>query len=272
MGEKIRIELGSVQKTLFMPVWARAVETKKTEPILVDETAIEIIEKIDYDFDSLAKNINELSQISWVARCKKYDEIINYYIENNPDGTIVNIGCGLDTTYERIKNDTIIWYDLDLPDVIELRKKFIIETDKRQFISYSFLDSKWFDKIINKGTVLMVSAGVFSYFEESEIRDFIKKVIDVFPHAELLFDVTSSHGIRAANRIIKDTGLGEKSFMKWALKDKSVITSWDNHIEIINTCYTYKLKGLKLSLKNKLLGIISDWLQIQYILHLRIKS
>jgi O-methyltransferase involved in polyketide biosynthesis len=45
--------LGNVQMTLFMPVWARAVETKKVNPVLVDKTAVEIIESVDFDFSQM---------------------------------------------------------------------------------------------------------------------------------------------------------------------------------------------------------------------------
>ena len=130
MNTKIPVELGDVQKTLFMPVWARAVETKKKEPILIDHTALEIVDSVDFDFSQMSKNVPEISQIAWIARCKRFDMIVNEFITKHPEGTIINIGCGLDTSYERINYSTIKWYDLDLPDVIELRKKFLKETDK----------------------------------------------------------------------------------------------------------------------------------------------
>ena len=118
MENKIKIALGQIQKTLFMPVWARAVETKKQKPILTDNVAVQIINNIDFDFSQMTSNLKEINQIAWIARSKRFDIIINNFLKDNPYGTIINIGCGLDTSYERINNQSVIWYDLDLPDVI----------------------------------------------------------------------------------------------------------------------------------------------------------
>ena len=105
---KIKVELGDIQRTLFMPVWARVVETKKENPILVDRTALEIIDTVDFDFSQMTDNVAEISQIGWIARCKRYDLIVDRFINDHPKGTVVNIGCGLDTSYERINSNSIL--------------------------------------------------------------------------------------------------------------------------------------------------------------------
>ena len=139
MTEKIKIELGNVQKTLFLPLWGRAVESKKRKPMLVDETAVRIIEQVDYDFAPMTANLEELSQIAWIKRSLICDQVIDKFLAQYPAGTIVNVGCGLDTTFERVDNGKLRWYDLDLPDVIALRSKFIQESERRTFIASSFL-------------------------------------------------------------------------------------------------------------------------------------
>jgi O-methyltransferase involved in polyketide biosynthesis len=270
MKTKITVELGDVQKTLFMPVWARAVETKKKEPVLIDKTALEIIDSVDFDFSQMTNNVPEISQVAWIARCKRFDIIVKDFITKHPEGTIVNIGCGLDTSYERINDNIIKWYDLDLPDVIELRKKFLKETDKRKFISRSFLDTSWFEDIVIDDKVLFISTGVFVYFEEIQIRDFIIKVADTFEEPELFFDITSLKGLEIANQVIQKSGLNSNSYFKWGLTNKSIIASWDKRINIKDTYYTFKVDGLKLDEENKNIAVISDSLDIQYMLHLKI--
>jgi O-methyltransferase involved in polyketide biosynthesis len=272
MKTKIKIELGNVQKTLFMPLWARAVETKKDKPVLIDKVALEIIKSVDFDFSQMSQNVPEISQISWIARCKRFDLIIREFISKHPHGTIVNIGCGLDTTYERISNNNISWYDLDLPEVIELRKKFFKETKKRKFISCSFLNTEWFNDIIFNDNVLLISAGVFVYFEEIEIKNFIINVADRFDDCELFFDVTSPKGIEIANQVIQKSGLDSRSFFKWGLTDKSIFTSWDKRINLMDSFYTFRIDGLGLSDENKQIALISDSLDIQYMVHLKISK
>lgn len=268
--EKIQIELGNIQKTLFMPVWARAVETKKAQPVLTDPMAVQIIDSVDFDFSQMTKNLKEINQIAWIARCKRFDLIIKDFLNENPNGTIVNIGCGMDTTFERVDNKSVTWYDLDLPDVIELRKKFLNESDKRKFIASSFLDTNWFKEIPKENKILFISTGVFVYFDESVIKDFIIAVADNFIDSELFFDVTSPKGVEIANQVIKDSGLESSSFFKWGLADKSVITSWDPRIKLKNSYFTFKIKGLGLSFKNRIIGFLSDSAGVQYMVHLNI--
>jgi O-methyltransferase involved in polyketide biosynthesis len=238
----------------------------------VDTTALEIIDSVDFNFTQLTENLSEISQIAWIARCKRFDMIVNKFIADHPEGTVVNIGCGLDTSYERICSNSVHWYDLDLPDVIELKKKFQKETEKRRFISSSFLDTTWFNKISTNDKILLISTGVFVYFEEPEIMNFIIKVADRFEDSEMFFDVTSPKGLEIANQIIQKTGLDSRSFFKWALTDKSVITSWDKRITLLNTYHTFRIAGLGLNDENQKIALISDSLDIQYMVHLKLSN
>ena len=272
MSIKIKVELGAVEKTLFMPVWARAVETKKDKPVLLDNTAVEIMDSVDFDFSHMSENIAEISQIAWIARCKRFDRVIKEFILLHPEGTIVNIGCGLDTTWERLNSGSILWYDLDLPDVIDVKKRFVAGAGNRRFIASSFLDTEWFEDILVTDRVLFISTGVFVYFEENVIRDFIIKVGDRFDNSEFFFDVTSPKGVEIANQVIERSGLDSRSFFKWGLTDKSIISSWDKRIKLLDTYYTFKIDGLDLSPDNRRIAEISDSLDIQYMIHLRISE
>jgi O-methyltransferase involved in polyketide biosynthesis len=269
MPDKIFVELGDVQKTLFLPLWGRAFESKKEKPLLRDQTALEIIEKVDYDFDSITRNIGELSQTAWIIRSIYVDEVIKDFLDKHPKATIVNIGCGMDTTFDRIDNGSLTWYDLDLPDVIELRQKFIKDGERRKFISASFLEKNWLKEIRVVDDVLFIAAGVFYYFEEEEVKTFLKRIADVFPGCEVFFDVCSPRGLGIANkRVISSAGLDEKSFLKWGLKNTLDILSWDKRFEILKLYYYFKHKDIKWNIG--MIGLISDWMKVQYMIHLRI--
>ena len=107
MPEIIAIDLGSVQKTLLLPLWGRAVETRKQKPLLVDTTAVQIIEKINYDFSTITNNMSEITRLAWIVRCLHIDRTIKQFLLRHPRATIVNIGCGLDTTLNRIDNGSL---------------------------------------------------------------------------------------------------------------------------------------------------------------------
>lgn len=270
MVTKLEVRLNDLQKTLFMPVWARAMETLKQKPLLRDNAALKVMESVDFDFSNMTRNVTEISQLSWIARCIRYDRVINNFISKNPDAVIVNIGCGLDTNYERINNDTIEWFDLDLPEVIDLRKKLIPAEGKRKYIGGSFFETGWMD-LVPKKKVLFISAGVFVYFDEARIESFIRTLANTFPGSELLFDVTSPRGLKIANNVISKSGLNSNSFFRWGLKNGSEFINRNQHLRLIDKYYTFKIEGLGLSFKNKIIGFISDFLKIQYMLHIGIK-
>lgn len=269
MTEKIKLDLGDVQKTLFLPLWGRAFETNKEKPHLIDDTAVRIIDQIDFDFAKAAENLDDLTKIAWIQRSLIGDRVITKFLDQYPDGTIVNIGCGLDTTFSRVDNGKLSWYDLDLPDVIELRKKFVKEHERRGVISSSFLETAWFDQIEIKSNVLFLAAGVFYYFEEDQVKSFMLQLLDRFPDSEILFDVASEVGVKMANKkVIENSGLDERSYLKWGLKNEKDILAWDTRIKLLSK-YNY-YRNVRLSIRNSLMGSISDLLGIQYMLYFKL--
>ena len=156
MSDKIDINLENVQKTLLLPLWGRAIEYQKKDPLILDKTANEMVTRLNYDFSQITNNVREISRLGWVARSLTFDKITKQFLEKHPKATIVNIGCGLDTTFDRIDNGKLIWYDLDLPDVIELRRKFIKEHSRRHFIVNSFLNYEWLEELVIEENILFI--------------------------------------------------------------------------------------------------------------------
>jgi O-methyltransferase involved in polyketide biosynthesis len=268
MSAKISVELGHIQKTLFLPLWGRAVESKKPHPLLVDNTAVKILESVDYDFSGFAANIHPLTQLTWIKRSACVDGVVKDFLEKYPTGVIVNIGCGLDTTFDRIDNGRLTWYDLDLPDVIALRKNFITESERRRFISSSFLEEAWLQNIAAEENVLFIAAGVFYYFEEHEVKSFLVRLADRVPGCEILFDVSSPYGVRISNKmVIAKSGLDERSYLKWGLQNVGTILSWDERFQLVKTQFYFKSRVG--SFRLKLAGTVADLLRVQYMIHLK---
>jgi O-methyltransferase involved in polyketide biosynthesis len=255
MSKNSKIELGSVQETLLLPLWGRAIETQKNNPKLIDEKAVSIINTISYDFSIISKNISKISQISWIARSIYFDIKIKEFIKNYPNSTIVNIGCGLDTTFDRIDNGKIQWIDLDLPDTIALRKNYIAETDRRKFISKSVFDTSWYDKIEKKEKLMFLLAGVIYYFTETEI----------------IFDYSSKIGIKMANkRVIDKGGIDKSAYLKWGIDNINEIEKWNSYIKIISCMPLFKEYKKKYPILKRAGMNISDKLMIMSLAHIKI--
>ena len=236
INKKEKIELGSIQETLLLPLWGRAFESKKINPLLIDEKAVSIIENIPYDFGKISERVSKLSQLSWISRTIFFDEKLKEFIGQHPEATIVNIGCGLDTTFDRVDNGNIQWIDLDLPDAIALRKRYISETNRRQFIAGSVFDTRWYDYILNKNDIMLMIAGVLYYFGEPEVRKLFRDFLTHIPGAEIIFDYSSTRGVKVANKkVIDNGGMDKSAYLKWGIDNLHEIEDWDDNIKIICT-------------------------------------
>ena len=268
MPEKIAIELGEIQKTLLLPLWGRAQETAKTHPALVDRAAQELVARLDFDFPGLTAGISPLTQAAWVMRAVRVDQVIHDFLQESPRAVILNLGCGLDTTFERVDNGQLTWFDLDLPDVIALRRQLIPENPRRQLIASSFLDPLWLQGIKAPGRLLVVAAGVFYYAERRDVRHFLVRLAGRFA-CQVLFDVCSPLGMRVANRrVLHNRRLGTGAQLKWGLRDPRDLLKWDPRFRLLHTYSYFGANASHLPLNLRLAGLISDALQIQYMLHL----
>ena len=270
MEQKISIGKGTVQETLLLPLWGRAVETRKDGPRLIDEKAVEIIGRLDYDFSTMDKTLS-MSQHGWVARSLHIDRMIREFIKEHPEGTVVNIGCGLETTFTRVDNGKMMFYDLDLPDVIELRKHFFEDGERHKSIASSFLDTKWFDEIEVRDGLLCVAGGVLYYVGEEEIKTFFVALADHFKTCELYFDSLSPTAMKMAKKaVLKKGGMGMSMDGGWGLKPIKSLEKWDGRIRVVHAMPMYKGMKKGLPLLTKIILFIPDMLGVCSMVHVRI--
>jgi len=268
-----KINLIGVQETLLLPLWGRAIETKKEIPLLFDNTAVRIIENIGYDFSIIKEKVHPLSRASWIARSIYFDNIIKLFLENHPEGSIINIGCGLDTTYERVNNDKAIWYELDFPEVIEIRKKYIAENPKRRFLPYSVFDNKWYEQIENKKDVFIMMAGVIYYFEENQVRCLFETIATEFEHCDIVFDYCSPKGVQIANKkVIENGGMDKDAYLKWGTANIYEMEKWNEKISVIQHMKMFSEHKNKYPITKRLGMILSDALSVMFLAHIKINQ
>lgn len=97
MSEKIT--LSGVPETMLQTVYARAKETK-TRGAITDNKAVEIIDRLDYDFSMADKDAAMHSGV--IARTIVLDKLVKTYLAGHGGAVVVNIACGLDTRCYRM--------------------------------------------------------------------------------------------------------------------------------------------------------------------------
>ena len=191
-------------------------------------------------------------------------------MEQYPNGAVVNLGCGLDTTLDRVDNGSLHWYDLDLPDVIALRRELLPERPRVRLIAGSFLDETWWNEIRPANGVLFVAAGVLYYFDPDTIRAFLRRLASRFPGAELIFDGCSPLGLKLAKRmVLRNGGMDDSLVLKWGFQNARSLEDWDPRLQLVEQFSIFRKVGQDLSVRTRLRIAISGLLKIMFMVHLR---
>ncbi len=234
------IALSALEETLFIPLWCRAHASTKFSSLFYDPKAIELVQSIDYDFSAIDARLDPVIQLASIARAIQCDNILKAYVAAHPGASIVDLGAGLDTGFYRVDNGLIEWYDLDLPNVIAIRRQLLPEPDRVYSIAKSILDVTWCDDLINiDDGVFLVAGAVFGYFSETELKPFFSSLADRLQGAQIAFTAYSQEELRLINRSLDRVGMTSAA-MKWALEDTSDLIRWDNRISVINEVSFFK--------------------------------
>jgi len=214
--------LGDVQETLLIPLYGRAVETKKKRALLRDPKAVEIVESLAYDF---RKFDGTRSLFGSVLRTAMFDEWVGGFIDRNPTGTIVELGAGLNSRFERLDNGRISWIDVDLPDAANLRVRYFPDDARRVTIGASVLEASWI-AVARERTppYFFVAEAVFLYLPEPEVRRALAGITAAFPESWIAFDTGSQHMIDYQRR--RDVISRMAARMQWACDHPRVIEDW----------------------------------------------
>jgi O-methyltransferase involved in polyketide biosynthesis len=186
MADKLPVALGPAQETLLIPLYGRASLTRARSPLINDPGAVEMVDALDYDFtrfDGLP------SLLGTVLRTRIHDHWLARWLADNPTGTVVEIGVGLNTRHDRIDTARVRWFDLDLPDAMDLRRRLVPDTDRRTSIAGSVLDDGWVDTVAaTGGPWYLIAEAVLGFLPEPGVRQTLTRIGRRLPGAHLAFD------------------------------------------------------------------------------------
>ncbi|MBE9098353.1 class I SAM-dependent methyltransferase [Vacuolonema iberomarrocanum] len=228
-------QLTGVAETLMITLYARAVETQRDDSLFQDPKAVEIAQSTDYNFEKYAKGWS--SQLGVVIRVKEYDRIVKNFITTHPNAIVINLGCGLCTRFMRVDNGSVRWYEVDFPEVIELRRKFFEETERYQFIAQSILDFAWIDQIQQSPNqpCLIVMEGVAPYLSEADNRALMSQIQHHLAPAEFLFDVLNKKWAKKSKQ--HDTVSQTNAEFKSGIDSGKEVESWGTGIQLKDEIY-----------------------------------
>lgn len=236
MSENTNQGLSSVAEMLLLPLYNRAMESQRPDALIKDEKAVELVTQMSLDFSQVRQiPMNELLKVMRIMFTREFDRYARDFLKGHPEAVVVHIGCGLDARFERVDNGQVEWYDLDLPEVIELRRKFIgDEWERCHLLACSVLEDAWLEtmKVHSPCPILFLAETVFVYFTEAQVKSLVLRLRDHFPGAERVFDGWRPFEVWLGNRHLSSTPFA--GLMQWSFWRAQKIESWGDSIHLLD--------------------------------------
>lgn len=213
--------MNNVNKTLYIPLYSKALVSKRGL-FISDKKAEEIWEREGFALGGKSKS-------KWLAyylgvRAAVFDTWVKEKIKEMPNATVVHIGCGLDSRVLRIGEESVKWYDLDFPEVIEERRKYFTECESYKMLSQSATSGEWINEI-NSDSVIIVMEGVSMYIPEAELRGLFERLAERFERVALLMDCYSTFAAKMSKykNPINEVGVTEA----YGLDEPAILSAGD---------------------------------------------
>ncbi|WP_280382995.1 class I SAM-dependent methyltransferase [Nocardia wallacei] len=177
------VDLVGVPVTMLWTLHNRASEAGRRDGKLHDPDCVRIYESIDFDYD---RNFGTPDG-THAERSRIFDDALRPWLAEHPDGTVVELGAGLETQFQRCDNGRVRWLCVDVPDAVAVRERFLPASERCRHIACSALDPAWLDEV-GSGEVFVTAQGLFMYFDEEQVRNLVTAMVDRLPGLQLMFD------------------------------------------------------------------------------------
>ncbi|MBQ7421309.1 MAG: class I SAM-dependent methyltransferase [Prevotella sp.] len=220
--EKLNIGLESVPQTMLLTLYARAKYSQQPRHEFYDQRSVDIVSQLDYDFSIADKDV--AMRNGTVARTIVLDKLVREYLEKNPNATVINLGCGLDTRFYRLDNGQVHWWNVDLSEPLSVRRRFFQETERVHMIPASAMDEAWAQAVGKVDCpVCVIMEGLAMYLSEEDIRQIFKIIDSNFTHATVFLEIMPHIWQRRGHKIEKSVAATKAVFTWSANSGKEVV-------------------------------------------------
>ena len=265
---KYHIEKNTIQETLVIPLYARALCTRRFPHLFSDPLSVELLEELDYDFTTLERTSGGLMQTfgAMEAAMRQSDLAfeVRDYLRDHPQAAVVNLGCGLDQTGRSCDNGQCRIYNVDLPGVMAVREALLPAGEREKNLAADLNDVSWFDAIdtpAEDGAVFF-AAGVFYYFRTEQVRALCAAMAERFPGGRLVFDAAGPTAVKLMLKTwVKQAGIRDVGAYFSVRDPARELSPWFDRIAVSSRGYMQgyqKLRGPGIRPVHRLLARLAD--------------
>lgn len=266
-------KLGVVEDTLFVPMLGRIYASEHCPQILYDKKALELKNKLPSDLIEQNKQ-NQYTLLASASRSANMDRFIQSFLERRPNGVIVQLGCGLETTYYRCDNRRTHWYAVDLPHVIDYRRELLPELERETYLAGDAFSEDWIRQVRTEfpdAPILVTAGGLFHYFEENKVISLLR-MIGQSGNMEVVFDTVNKKGMAMMQKkYMKQVGHADAQMFFYVDAAKKLAAKIRGNVKVIAEEPYYRYiprNGLNLS--TRLSMAVSDRLCMVKMIQLKL--
>ena len=249
---KYHIEKNTIQETLVIPLYARALCTRQFPHLFSDSLSVELLEQLDYDFSALERASGSLTQTfgAMEAAMRQSDLAweVRDYLADHPQAAVVNLGCGLDQTGRSCDNGQCRLYNIDLPDVMAVREALLPAGEREKNLTADLNDLSWFDAIdtpLEDGAVFF-AAGVFYYFRTEQVQALCAAMARRFPGGRLVFDAAGPTAVKLMLKTwVKQAGIRDVGAYFSVRDAEKELPAWSDRISVSSRGYMLGYQDLR---------------------------
>ena len=239
---KYKIEKNTVQETLIIPLYARKVCSELYPNLYQDETAVRLLDQIDYDFSESEKKSRSLMQrfgsLEVAMRQNDLAFEVRDYLKDHPNAAVVNLGCGLDSTGKACDNGSCNIYNLDFPDVITVRNELLPAGEREENIPCNLNDTAWFSEIDASNGAVFFASGVFYYFLTEQVKALVQAMADAFHGSVLVFDAANRTAVKMiAKTWLKSAKIKDVGAYFAVSNAPKEISAWSSRLQVTSRGY-----------------------------------
>ncbi|HUO36484.1 MAG TPA: class I SAM-dependent methyltransferase [Mycobacterium sp.] len=167
MAEIEKASLSGAELTALIELYGKALDSRRPDSMLSDRDADQALQRLGYDFGAL--RLRRRDQKSAAVRAKAYDRCVQHFLGAHRECVVLHLGCGLENRVYRVNPpSTVDWYDIDLPDVIGLRRRLLPPRAGLHSIAASVTDRRLLDTIPGDKPVLVIAEGLTPYLRAAD--------------------------------------------------------------------------------------------------------
>lgn len=247
---KVHIEKNTVQETLVIPLYGRKMCSELYPNLYRDETAVRLMERVDYDFSHLAAGAKSTMQrFGFLEVAMRQSDLaweVRDYLRTHPRAAVVNLGCGLDGTGRACDNGTCRIYNIDFPDVIAVRNELLPAGEREENIACDLTDHAWMEKIDASGGAVFFAAGVFYYFLTPQVKALVCAMAEAFPGGKLVFDAANRKAVKLMLKTwLKDAEIKDVGAYFAVTDARRELSAWRDRLRVSSRGYMLGYNDLR---------------------------